>query len=208
MVPKDSWKIDPKKTAFVGLDFQNMVMQPGGPYEVAQARGFLDKVNEAAALCRGVGIPVLYGYHASNTDLTDAGLQHEIRPRTGDDLEAVDGRSGVKLFKGLDVQKGDYVFRKIRYSAFIRGSSNLEPLLRGLDRDSIILCGLLTDVCVGATAQDAMMLGFKVFLISDLTATLNDLRYEAALEVLERHFAKVMSYEAVRKELTALKKVS
>ena len=82
---------------------------------------------------------------------------------------------------------------KIRYSALIPGSSNLEPLLRGLGRDSFIICGILTDVCVASTTIDAMMLGFKVFFVADLTRTLSDERQKIALEVIGRHFARVVT---------------
>jgi len=73
-----------------------------------------------------------------------------------------------------------------------------------LGRDRLIICGVATDVCVGATTADAMMLGFKVFLVSDITATLSDERQRVALEVLNEHFAKVITFEQVQEELKQL----
>jgi isochorismate hydrolase len=49
------------------------------------------------------------------------------------------------------------------------------------------------------SAVDAMMLGFKVFLIGDLTATFSAERQRIALETYDRHFVKVMSFEQVVK---------
>jgi len=77
----------------------------------------------------------------------------------------------------------------------------LEPLLRGLGRDRFIICGVATDVCIGATTIDGMMLGFKVFLVGDLTATFSQERQKIALEVYDRHFAKVMNFNEVMEEL-------
>jgi nicotinamidase-related amidase len=81
--------------------------------------------------------------------------------------------------------------------ASIPGSSTLEPLIRGLEKTQIIICGVATDVCVGATGIDAMMLGFKIFFVGDLTATFTEERQRIALEVYDRHFAKVMTFKEV-----------
>ena len=83
-------------------------------------------------------------------------------------------------------------------------SSTLEPLLRGLGCDSIILCGILTDRCVLTTAMCAMMLDFKVFCISDLTATLSEERQRLALEMIDERYAKVMTFAQVTEELQRL----
>jgi nicotinamidase-related amidase len=69
-----------------------------------------------------------------------------------------------------------------------------------------MICGVATDVCVGATTIDAMMLGFKIFFIGDLTATFSEERQRIALEVYNRHFAKVMTFNEVMKVLTQLSK--
>jgi len=71
--------------------------------------------------------------------------------------------------------------------------------LRGLGRDSLIICGVATDICVATTIVDAMMLDFRVFLVGDLTTTLSDERQKVALEVLDRHFAKVVTLDEVQK---------
>ena len=120
-------------------------------------------------------------------------------------MDSRKGGKGNEFCLGLEVTQDDYIVEKIRYSALIAGSSSLEPLLRGLGRDRFMICGVATDVCVGATTIDAMMLGFKVFFIGDLTATFNEERQKVALEVYNRHFAKVMSFNEVMKELTLYK---
>jgi ureidoacrylate peracid hydrolase len=111
------------------------------------------------------------------------------------------GRRGNEFCDGLNMTKDDYIVPKIRYSALIPGSSRLEPLLRDLGRDSFMICGVATVVCVGATTMDAMMLGFKVFFIGDLTETFSEERKKIALKVYDRHFAKVITFHAVMDEL-------
>ena len=208
MVPKDNWKINAANTALVTIDLQNTFVAPGAPVECADARDFIPRVNELARICRRLGIPVIHVYVSIRPDLSDSGLRQEFRPSTGSDMETLEGKRGVELYKDLETEESDYLVKKIRYSALIPGSSSLEPLLRGLGRDSIIICGVATDVCVGTTTYDAMMLGFKVFFVGDLTTTLNPERQKVALEVIDRHFAKVVTFDEVKKELEQLKKAA
>jgi ureidoacrylate peracid hydrolase len=206
MVPKDSWKISAENTALVTIDLQNTFIAPGAPVECAEARTFIPKVNELASVCRRLRMPVIHIYVAVRPDQSDAGLRQEFRPPSGSELDTVDGSKGVELYKDLDVKESDYLVKKVRYSALIPGSSSLEPLLRGLGRTSIIICGVATDVCVGTTTYDAMMLGFRVFFASDLTATLSLERQKVALEVIDRNFAKVMTSDEIVNQLRLLER--
>lgn len=205
LTPKDAWRINPVKTALVVIDMQRAYVDKGAPVECVGAREIVPRINELARLCRRLKIPIIWVRHSNRADLSDVGLMQEIRPRQMDnELEVLEGRKGAEFYPELDVRPEDYVVTKVRYSAFISGSSNLEPLLRGLGRDSFIICGVATDVCVGTTTADAMMLGFKVFLVGDLAATLNEERQRIALETLNKHFAKVMTFEEVKEELGQL----
>ena len=212
MVPKDHWKIELKKTAFITIDMQRAFLEQGAPGECTESllaghntvRHFVTKVNELADMCRCLGIPVIHTRFSTRPDLLDIGLLGDIRPRTDSELEAAGGRKGVEFCEGLKVNEHDYIVTKIRYSAFVPGASSLEPLLRGLGRDSFIVCGLATDVCVGQSVADAMELGYKAFVVGDLTATCTEERRRVALEVLDMHYAKVVTFKEVRQELEKL----
>jgi len=203
--PKDAWAIGLKNTALVVVDMQRAFVDKGAPYECFGAKELVSKINELAAMCRKLEIPVILLKAYRRADLSDSGLMQALSPKPADDeMEPLEGKKGSDFCPGLDVHPDDYIVPKIRYSALIPGSSGLEPLLRGLGRDSIIICGVATDVCVGATTIDAMMLGFKVFFVGDLTATRSEERRKIALEVYDMHFAKVMTFNEVMKELAQL----
>jgi ureidoacrylate peracid hydrolase len=200
---KDAWCIDPARTALVVVDMQRAFVDEGALLEVTGAGNLVPKMNELAAACRRLKIPVIFVKADRRADLSDSGLMVDFGSGQKNNKlnAALQGKEGNRFCAGLNVKKGDYVVPKIRYSAFIQGSSTIEPLLRGLNRDSFIICGVATDVCVGTSAMDAMMLGFRVFLVSDLTATFSLERQKAALETYDKHFAKVMSFQEVMKEL-------
>jgi ureidoacrylate peracid hydrolase len=199
---KESWEIVPEKTALVIIDMQRAFTDKEGPVVVPGAYSLVPGMNELAAICRQNRIPVIFVRMAGNPDLSDVGLRQEMRPVMPDNpWEALNGHRGSELCDGLKVMPGDYEVVKVRYSALIPGSSTLEPLLRGLGRDRFIICGIVTDVCVGSTTIDAMALGFKVFFTADLTASLSPERQKVALEVMGRHFAKVVTLEQIKESL-------
>src|ERR1700677_3746021 len=90
---------------------------------------------------------------------------------------------------------------KDRYSALIPGSSGLERLLRSLDIDTVLVAGTKTNICCEATARDAMMLDFKVVMVSDCCAALSDDEHRAALENMIQQFGDVMTGDEVLERL-------
>ncbi len=204
MPPKDNWKIDPKRTAMVTIDLQRAFLELESPSLCRGGNEILPRVNELTALCRRVGIPVIHVCHILRADLSDIGLLQEMRPRGDSEWEVLEGRKGAQFSPDLHIEKSDYIVPKISYSALIDGSSGLERLLRGMGRDSFIICGVATDVCVGTTTSCGMMLGFRVFFVGDLTRTFNEERQKIALEVINRHFARVMTFEQVKAALEQL----
>ncbi|MFH1032159.1 MAG: cysteine hydrolase [Chloroflexota bacterium] len=219
---KDLWKIGAKNTAFIVIDIYwgdkykitPIILRNADDPEAMFRKineDMVPKINRLAAACRKLGMPVIWICSGRRPDLSDAGLIVDMPDHAGnlafDNKQLSDKQSMIgQLHPDLNVMPQDFIVRKRRYSAFIHGSSELELLLRGLGVDSFIAAGDATDVCVGTTVMDAMMLNFKVFLLSDLTITFSEERQKAALNLLDRHFAKVMSFNEVMKELSKLAK--
>ena len=200
---KDGWRIDPLKIALVVIDMQRGFVDEAAPLRCIGGAALVPKINQLAATCRALQIPVIFVKADRRADLSDSGLILDFGYwKQDEEMDLIQGRKGNEFCEGLDISKSDYIVPKIRYSAFIQGSSTIELLLRGLSKDQIIICGIATDVCVGMSAVDAMMLGFKVFFVSALTATFTEARQRMALEIYDRHFAKVISFEEVMNELS------
>jgi nicotinamidase-related amidase len=204
--PKDKWTIQPAEAALVVVDMQIAFVDSQSPLSSKEAREFVPRINQLAALCRSVHIPVIFIKANGRPDGSDSGLSRDFHSGHFDpEMSPKQGKKGAELYPGLEVRPEDYIVPKLRYSAFIPDSSSLEPLLRGLNRTSIIICGVATDVCVGATTIDGMMLGFKVFFVSDLTATATAERQKVALELYDGNFAKVMTSSEITNELSQFK---
>jgi len=62
----------------------------------------------------------------------------------------------------------DYVFEKLRFSAFFK--TDLDQVLRRLGVDTVLVTGISTMWCVLLTAADAVANDFFAVILEDLTA--------------------------------------
>ena len=65
--------------------------------------------------------------------------------------------------------------------------------VRGLDRGTLLLCGLLTEVVVLHAALDAVRLGFKVQIVIDAYSGISSRTEAAAVRQMERAGVEVVS---------------
>jgi nicotinamidase-related amidase len=70
----------------------------------------------------------------------------------------------------LPVLEGDVVVEKLSGDAF--GGTDLEAILRAAGVRSLVVAGLLSEMCVAETARTALRLGFEVVLPRDAHSTL------------------------------------
>ena len=102
---------------------------------------------------------------------------------------------GYRLFHALEPLPGDIRAKKIKYSAFIERSSDLDEQLKGRGVDTVLITGTLTNVCCESTARDAMMLDYRVAMVSDANATLSDEEHAASLNTFAMFFGDVLTVD-------------
>ncbi len=100
---------------------------------------------------------------------------------------------GFKVFPKLEILPQDLHVKKIKYSAFIRGSSDIDEQLKSRGIDTILVTGTVTNVCCESTARDAMMLDYRVIMLSDGNASLTDEEHAASLNNFMIFFGDVMT---------------
>jgi ureidoacrylate peracid hydrolase len=199
--------LDPKRTALVVVDMQNTFCEPGSPAEVPVSRAIVAPINDLSSRLRRIGVPVVWVLHA-NTHAAGRSdweiffnhvVADEVRQRTIESLAP--GRQTV--WKELETHPSDITIIKNRYSALVAGSSSLERVLRNLGIDTLLIAGTKTNICCEATARDAMMLDFKVVMVSDCCAALSDDEHRATLETMIQQFGDVMTGAQVLERLQA-----
>jgi nicotinamidase-related amidase len=96
------------------------------------------------------------------------------------------GRGGesAEIAQMLHPKPGDFSVLKPRHSAFY--GTPLEFLLEELEVDSLVVTGLSLDICVFATAQDAYVRKFDLWIPADCVAADTPKHEAHALEHLRR----------------------
>ena len=197
----------PAETAFVVIDMQNAFVAEGGVIEVPPAREIIPAINRMAAECREIGVPVIWirSHHPKGGSDWRHFFDHFVRPERREAAAAAlsDDAPSSRFHPDMEIRDEDYIVFKNRYSCLIPGSSSLERLLRSLGCDTLLLAGTKTNICVESTARDAMMLDFRVVVLSDATAALTDEEHQASLNVLIQEFADILVTAEVVDELRA-----
>ena len=179
-----------RRTALVVVDMQNDYCHAEGTYA---RNGFacfdidaaVQATVRAIGMCKERKIPVVYVRMVWNSDTNgypiDAGLiVDESRPfLRHEGLRR--GSWGAEVLSELPAP--DYMIEKTRYSGF--HNTPLEALLRGLGVDTILLAGVITNVCVEATARDAFHRDFRFVVLADCVSGFNQKLHEASLETLK-----------------------
>ena len=190
-------RLDAKHTALVVIDMQHAFVAPGAPIEVPLARLIVPAINRLAAKLRNRGVPVIWVLHQNAADgrdwerFFDCFIAPENRTRAAQALAP--GSPWQRLWSELATEPGDIIVTKNRYSALIAGASSLGEVLRAKGVDTLLIAGTKTNVCCECTARDAMMLDYKVVLLSDCTAALSDDEHRATLENVIQQFGDVMT---------------
>jgi nicotinamidase-related amidase len=104
---------------------------------------------------------------------------------------------------GLVRRADDLVVEKSAYSAFFPGRCPLPELLRARGIDTVLITGVLTNICCESSARDAMTLGFRVVMVADANAARSDEEHRAALYNVMRNFGDVRASDDLAVALAA-----
>lgn len=194
-------RFNPASTALIVVDMQNYFMQPGMPACCDTAREIVPNVNRLAGALRDAGgtvvwvvteaLPAVANDWANLYELSD---EHVREARIA---KLAPGSEGHALWSTMARADADLTVTKTRYSAFIEGSSDLEPQLRARGVDTVLITGVATNVCCESTARDAMMRGFRTVMVSDANAANSDQEHAASLITFFQYFGDVQTTDQV-----------
>tara|TARA_B100000686_G_C16645407_1_gene892498 strand:- start:536 stop:1153 length:618 start_codon:yes stop_codon:yes gene_type:complete len=162
-----SFPINPTKMALINVDMQNCFIEnshmaaPGG-------LALLDRINKLIVFCRAAGVLIVHTAHVIRPDGSNIGIMEEILPSENMNMIRK-GTLTSKLHKRLNVKKDDILLEKPRFGAF--HGTDLEMILRGKGINTIIVSGICTNICCETTAREANVRDFRVFFLTDGTAT-------------------------------------
>jgi nicotinamidase-related amidase len=187
--------------ALIVVDMQNGFCHPDGSFARMDMglEGADEAVRNAAlavAQARRAGIPVIFTRHVYRPGRADEGraLKQNSPALAGLDGLAA-GSWDAQVMAELGCGADDLIVDKVRFDAF--QWTSLEPLLHGLGAEEIVVCGVITNICVETTIRSAFMRDFPVILLADCCAAKTRRLHELSLEVLTAYqLAQVESITA------------
>jgi ureidoacrylate peracid hydrolase len=176
---------------------QNYFVAEGFAAEVPAARDIVPNINRMAKALRAAGGTVVWIQTTASGALEHWGNHHKfmLTPQRREKrlTQLAETHEGFKLFPALESHSSDLRVKKLKYSAFIAGSSDIDAQLKSRSIDTILVTGTVTNVCCESTARDAMMLDYRVVMLSDGNASLTDEEHAASLNNFMIFFGDVMT---------------
>ena len=157
----------PARAALINVDMQNCFVE-GTPLASPDGLVLTDRINRLAEVCRDAGMLVVHTRGWMRPDGSNLGVMGEIVPPFLVDLYT-EGADAAELHSSLVVDDRDVILNKPRYGGF--SGTDLEMVLRSRGVDTVIISGIATNVCCDTTAREAAQRDFRVFFLSDGTAT-------------------------------------
>ena len=184
------------RTAVVMIDMQRDFIEPGGfgaslGNDVALLRRAIGPCQALLAGARAVGMTVIHTREGHRPDLSDAPPakveRGEPRLRIGAagpmGRILVRGEPGHALIPELQPLPGEPVIDKPGKGAF--HATELGPILQYRGIETLIVCGVTTEVCVHSTVREANDRGYRCLVPGDCCASYFPEFHDVALRMIQ-----------------------
>ncbi|WP_391117672.1 isochorismatase family protein [Psychrobacillus sp. L3] len=172
--------IDYSKTALVLIDLQKgIVAAPGGNEVVQKAEKLVQVFRENEAFISFVKVDFHDGKDALHPAL-DIEAASKFAERA-EDWAQFDSR--------LNVTEKDYVVTKRQWGAFFGTDLDIQLRRRGID--TIVLCGVATNIGEESTAREAFQHGYNQIFITDAMTSFSQEEHEMSLRFIFPRIGKL-----------------
>ncbi|MBO4493701.1 MAG: cysteine hydrolase [Ruminococcus sp.] len=140
------------KEALLVIDVQNDYFE-GGACPLHEPKKAEERIIRLIAESRKTGRPVIYIKHINSDD---------------EDLFN-EGTYGCEISERIAPLPNDIVINKYCPNSFL--GTELNDCLRSLGVEKLVVCGMMTHLCIDTTVRAAMDHGYEVALVADACAT-------------------------------------
>ena len=188
--------IDVARTAIVMIDMQRDFLEPGG---FGEALGNdVSRLNSAVGPCRALletarrrEMLVIHTREGHRPDMSDAPRAKVERGAPAMRIGApgpmgrilIRGERGHDIIEALAPRKGEPVVDKPGKGAFY--ATDLHLILQNRDIETLIVCGVTTEVCVHTTVREANDRGFRCLVPGDCCASYFPEFHEVGLRMIK-----------------------
>jgi len=181
-----SVQIDINRTALLVVDMLNDFFEEGGAMVLPGGKSLYEPVGKLIDTARGKNLPVFWlnQWLREDDSLFDKRVPHCI----------VDSW-GAEIVDALPHYPEDIIIQKHRYSGFFQTS--LDLFLRERDIKHVIVVGVVTNICVRSTVNDAFFLGYDVIVPRDCVEATSPEHQETHLYDIDTHYGTVLSLDGL-----------
>jgi nicotinamidase-related amidase len=188
--------VEPRNTALIVVDVQNDFCTEGGVNHkegksLLKGKTIIDNLKLLIPEARKVNVPVIYtlntSLHDRKSDSTSR-IRYLMRLMKNYDPNmlvehTLDGSWGQQVIDEIKPEAKDWIVKKNRPSAFV--NTNLDLLLRTNNIKTVLVTGVVTNVCVESTARDALFHDYLVVVLEDCIDGHDKNLVSAALKIIE-----------------------
>lgn len=192
----DTLSVDLDRTALIIIDMQRDFLEPGGfgaalGNDVSRLQAAVAPCRDVLAAARRTGMLVIHTREGHRPDLADA---PPLKVDRGDPALRIGapgpmgrilvrGEPGHDIIADLYPAAGEPVIDKPGKAAFYQ--TDLELMLHNRSIETLLVCGVTTEVCVNTTVREANDRGFRCIVLADCCASYFPQFHEAGLAMIK-----------------------
>ena len=151
--------------ALILVDFEKEWTDKSSDYFVGDVSELIEKTNKLIDFCRKNNYKIIFTTHIEKDS----------------DEAFAENSENVEIIDEIHKKNSDVLIMKNKISPFFK--TDLDKHLEG--KDEIVICGILTNLCVRSLAQDAYDRDFKITIIKDCCRAFDVETHEFTLKDLK-----------------------
>lgn len=179
----------PARAALLVVDMINEFCKPGGRMVLPGYEALIPHQRALIDAARSAGMPVVFVVDSHRKGMRQ---DREFLKRTP---HCEEGTWATQVVDEIAPEADDIVVVKHRYSAFYQ--TDMDLMLRDMKIDQIVVCGVVTNICVRSTVHDAFFRGYDVIVPHDACAATSAREQDSSLYDIATHFGTVAAAAAV-----------
>ena len=195
--------VPPSETAVLVVDVQNDFVDDAGRVgragsDMRPLQAAVTEINRLITAARRYGARVVYVVveHGHKVDLAPYQARYSRRGMTPEDTLCHEGTWGAGLHASLlPPAPGELQLTKHGYDAF--QIAELETALHRWGIRTVVVTGVVTELCVRATATSAFEKGYFAVVPRECTASLDPASARAALSSIEQWYGEVIALDSL-----------
>jgi len=178
------------KYALLVIDVQNYFFNKASQAYLPDSVKIMPKINTLIKYTRDKKWPVIYTSHTAPAKPGNLMAERWEHLPSGWESE---------LYNKLDIAQDSHKLKKEHFSAFFK--TRLNRLLKKEKINHLVICGVMTHLCVDTTVRHGFMLGYRSTIVTDACCSKSKEYHNAALLALKHGFCRTCNFQEFRKSL-------